>query len=131
MKKICLFLAAPVMLIIFTCAVSSSNNQASEKGATTVTTNPIPDDLKVIFKNSCMDCHAAGGKGMAMSKVNFSEWDNYPADKQAKKAEAICKIITKGGMPPKSYKENNPDAVLTAAQIEMICKWSKTLAQAK
>jgi cytochrome c5 len=131
MKKNTFFLVVPVMLILFTCAVSSPKNQVNEKGATTVATNAIPDDLKVIFKNSCMDCHATGGKGMAMSKVNFSDWDNYPADKQAKKAEAICKIITKGSMPPKSYGENNPDAIPTAAQKEMICKWSKSLAQVK
>jgi cytochrome c5 len=131
MKKNYLFLVVPVMLILFTCAVSLPKNQANEKGVTTMASNPIPDDLKVIFKNSCMDCHATGGKGMAMSKVNFSDWDNYPADKQAKKAEAICKIITKGSMPPKSYGANNPDAIPTAAQKEMICKWSETLAQVK
>jgi cytochrome c5 len=85
--------------------------------------------VKDVFKNSCMGCHATGGKGMAMAKLNFSEWDSYSAEKQAKKAEAICNVITKGSMPPKSFRQSHPEAIPTDAQKELICKWSKTCAE--
>jgi cytochrome c5 len=128
MKKTFLFLMMAVMFSILSASVLSPAKSVSKKSVTTITTTSIPDDLKVIFKNSCMDCHATGGKGMAMAKLNFSEWDNYAPEKQAKKATAICNVITKGSMPPKSYKESKPDAVPTASQKELICKWSETLA---
>ena len=64
---------------------------------------------------------------MAMSIVNFSEWNNYSAEKQAKKASAICNVITKGSMPPKGYLTSHPVAAVTDAQKELICNWSKSL----
>ena len=126
MKRTFLFLAIIVMVTVLTASVLSLSKDG-EKLTTSVTTNAIPDDLKVIFKNSCMDCHATGGKGMAMAKLNFSDWDNYPVKKQVKKAAKVCTIISKGAMPPKSYGEKNPNAIPTASQKDMICKWSKTL----
>jgi hypothetical protein len=78
-----------------------------------------------------MSCHATGGRNLAMTKLNFSDWDNYEPGKQVKKAAAICKRITKGTMPPKSFRVSNPDAIPTASQKEMICTWSGTLTQKK
>lgn len=120
-----------LMFSILTASVLSPIKLTDKKTTSPVTTNSIPDDVKVIFKNSCMDCHATGGKGMAMAKLNFSDWDNYPPDKQAKKVVAICNVITKGAMPPKSYGEKKPEAIPTASQKDMICKWSETLAPKK
>jgi cytochrome c5 len=131
MKKTFLFFMMAVMFSILTSSVLSPVKSGDKKSSTAVTTTSIPDDLKAVFKNSCMDCHATGGKGMAMAKLNFSEWDNYAPDKQVKKAAAICNIITKGSMPPKSYGAKKPDAIPTASQKDMICKWSETLAPKK
>ena len=77
-----------------------------------------------IVEKSCMDCHADGGNGMAEGRVNFSKWDNYKPEKQADKAQAICKVITKGSMPPKGYLKTHPDAVPSQASINAICKWA-------
>ena len=131
MKRFYLFLSVTGLFIFFTSSVLSPAKLTDIRSATLVAAAPIPDDLQVIFKNSCMGCHATGGKGMAMSKVNFSEWENYDAGKQAKKAAAICNVLTKGSMPPKSFRESHPEAVPTAAQKDMICKWSETLAPKK
>jgi cytochrome c5 len=87
----------------------------------------IPAEIHQILEKSCFTCHGEGGKGMALSRVNFPDWDNYTPEKQSQKAEAICKIVTKGSMPPKGFIKNNPDAALTKEQIESICAWSKTL----
>jgi cytochrome c5 len=128
MKNHYLFLGVVVIILISTSSVLSPEMSIDEKSTTPVNASSIPDDLKVIFKNSCMVCHATGGKGMAMAKLNFSEWDNYAPDKQTKKAEAICKIVSKEAMPPKSFRTSYPEAVPTASQKDLICKWSAALA---
>jgi len=90
-------------------------------------TGSIPANLYKIFENSCMGCHANGGKPMAMSQLNFSNWDEYPVDKQAKKAEAIQKMLLKGAMPPKSFRASRPDAVPTDEQVKLISAWADKL----
>jgi cytochrome c5 len=120
-----------VMFSVLTIPVLSQAQSAGKKSTAQLTVSSIPDDLEVIFQKSCMDCHAIDGKMMAMAKLNFSEWDKYKAGKQTKKAVAICRKITKGAMPPKSYREKYPETIPSASQIELICKWSKTLAANK
>lgn len=88
---------------------------------------PLPENIMSIIDKSCMDCHSDDGNKLAAMKLNFSNWEKYKPGKQAAKSAAICKIVGKGNMPPKSYRESHPDAVLTKAQIEMICKWSESL----
>jgi cytochrome c5 len=116
MKKVFIFLAITLIVLI---GASSFISKSSAK--------TIPDDLNVVFKASCMVCHAEGGKGMAKMKLNFSEWNNYDSAKQAKKAVAICKVVSKESMPPKSFLKSNPKAALTQQQKEEICKWSDSL----
>src|SRR4030066_138609 len=123
------FLTATVMVSILTASVLSTVNQTVKQMAIPMMTDSIPGDLQPIFKKSCMDCHATGGSHMAMSMLNFSDWDNYEAGKQAKKAAAICSELSKEAMPPKSFRKANPDAIPTASQTEKICKWSQSLTQ--
>lgn len=86
---------------------------------------PIPDDVMKILNNSCGKCHNQGGSGAALANLNLTKWDNYDAVKQAKKAEAICRTITTGKMPPKSFLRKNPQAALTDLQKTLVCNWSK------
>jgi len=88
---------------------------------------PLADSIMKIVKNSCMDCHADGGNGMACAHVNFSKWSTYKPEKQAAKAKDMCKELSKGAMPPKKFRENNPDAVPGPAQVKTICNWADGL----
>jgi mono/diheme cytochrome c family protein len=126
MSRIFPFLATAVITIAITTCVTSlnANGQSSEDKAVSST---IQADVYKIFQSSCIDCHAKGGKSMAMSHVNFSEWDSYPAEKKAVKASDIVKILQKGKMPPKLYRESHPESVLTPAQIETVTKWAESL----
>ena len=125
MKRIYLFLVivpfTVSVLIGVSCAKATCQNTGKPLSIT------IQEDIYKIFQNSCIDCHAKGGKKMAMSHVNFSDWDNYPADKKAKKAADIVKMLQKGKMPPKSYRESHPEKIPTAAQVESIVKWADSL----
>ena len=86
---------------------------------------PVPEDVLVVLNNSCGKCHNQGGSGAALANLNLTKWDNYDAVKQAKKAEAICRTITTGKMPPKSFLRKNPQAALTDLQKTLVCNWSK------
>lgn len=91
------------------------------------TGSSIPADVHQIFENSCFDCHSKGGKKMAMSHVNFSVWDSYSDDKKEKKSADIVKMLKKGAMPPKLYRQSHPDKIPSAEQIALISQWAETL----
>ena len=80
---------------------------------------------------SCFACHGEGGKGMALAHVKMSELGTYSPEKQAAKAEAMCKIVTKGKMPPKGFLKEHPEAKLTPEQIATICNWRDSLNKGK
>lgn len=90
-------------------------------------TKPIPGEVMAIAKKSCVKCHAEPGKTLALSHVNLSKWDSYTAVRQSSKAAAMCNMITKGKMPPKKFKEENPDFVMTPAEKKTICDWSSSI----
>jgi len=89
--------------------------------------NPIPTGVMKIAKKSCVFCHTAPGNGMALAHVNLSNWDKYSPEKQAAKAKAMCKMVTKDKMPPKKFKETHPDGVLTKEEIKTICDWAQSI----
>ena len=89
--------------------------------------NPIPDNVVMIAKKSCINCHAEPGKKIALMHVNLSKWDTYTAEKQADRAKDMCNMISKGKMPPKEFKKDNPGFVITADEIKTICDWSASL----
>ncbi len=122
MKKFTLITVAIASIISLTALM---NNPVSAQ--TVQRTKPISDDVLMIAKKSCIKCHAEPGKKMALSHVNLSKWDTYTAEKQAAKASAMCNMITKGKMPPKEFKEKNPDFVLTKDEIKIICDWSASI----
>jgi hypothetical protein len=64
---------------------------------------------------------------MALMHVDFDKWATYKPEKQADKAKAMCKMVTKAAMPPKSFRNNNPDKVPTEASVRIICNWAASL----
>ena len=127
MKKIYLFFAAIGLVAITVSFVPALSKSAKPTATKHQTTSAIPDNVKAIFDKSCVGCHGDSGNFMAKSKVNFSAWDTYDAKKQAEKGAAICNMVTKGKMPPKSIRKSKPELIPTAEQITAICNWSQTL----
>jgi mono/diheme cytochrome c family protein len=126
MKKIQLVLIATLVIAIAAVLVINPSKAVSQQKINQ-TSYALPDSVAVVLRNSCASCHGDGGSGMAMSSWNFNQWDNYTAVKQAKKANAICNAMTKGSMPPGSFKKENPNKVPTTAQIGIVCKWAGSL----
>jgi len=126
MKKLFVILVALFMVsMVVTIVAMPGGKSTSSIYIAADDGQPLADSVMKIVKTSCMDCHADGGSGMACAHVNFSKWSSYKPEKQAAKANDICKELTKGTMPPKRYSANNPDAVPTQAQVTTICNWAK------
>lgn len=128
MKKFALlsFLAA-ILLFAMAFAFNPQNVSGSGNATPAGPGTALPDSIRQFAMKACMDCHADDGSSMAKSKLNFSKWDTYDADKQVKKANAIYKELKSGSMPPKKWRANNPGNVPTAAEIEMIGTWVGSL----
>jgi cytochrome c5 len=122
--------AFPVTMLLFAMILLTGTSWKAEspKGKTDAKKEAIPAGIqKILVDHSCTTCHGVNGKAMALSHLKLGEWDNYSSEKQAQKAEAICKVATKGKMPPKGFLAEHPDARLTQAQVDSLCAWSATL----
>jgi cytochrome c553 len=111
------------LVLLFNPRSAIASGKASDANPAKV----LPDSIQKFVQKACMDCHSDDGSGMARSKVNFSKWDSYDAEKQAKKANAMSKELAKSGMPPKKWRANNPDGVPTPADVDMVARWAKSL----
>jgi hypothetical protein len=128
MKKVALL--SLITLSVFIAIAFIMNPQtvnASKRSSSVNQGTALPDSIQMMVKRACMDCHATDGNFMAKGKINFSDWDKYDAAKQSKKAAAMCKVLTKGSMPPKKWCTNNPNDVPTQAEKDMVCKWASSL----
>ncbi|MEI6173522.1 MAG: heme-binding domain-containing protein [Bacteroidota bacterium] len=128
MKKIAFvtFMATSILFALVVILNPQTVN-GSKKFSASGPGSALPDSVSKVVKKACMDCHADDGNLMAKGKINFSVWETYDAEKQMKKAEALCKELTKSAMPPKKWRANNPTDIPTQAEVDMICRWAKTL----
>ncbi len=105
-------------------------------------TNP-PENVKMILKESCFDCHSDKtrypwyfnvtpvnywmtdhidhGKG----ELNFSEWASFSLKKKEHKMEEVWEEVKKKEMPLDSYTWTHSDAKLSLEQIEALVDWAK------
>jgi hypothetical protein len=105
-------------------------------------TNP-PEDVNLILKNTCYDCHSnntrypwynnivpvsywlADHVKHAKEELNFSAWENYSSKKKSHKLEEVVEVIEESEMPLKEYTWTHAEAKLTDAQKQAIIKWAK------
>ena len=126
MKKTLIVISAVAGAFLLLALIApTASAQTAEKSVAT-TTN-LPADVARIVDKSCVKCHMEPGNGMALSRLNFTKWNDYDLEKQASKTAAISKLVTKGKMPPKKFKKNNPEKVPTAADIKIINDWAKSV----
>ncbi len=125
MKKTfpCLVILAGILLV-FTTGLKSGPE--SGPGYESPVSTTLPDSVDKIVQNSCIACHSDDGVSMAKMKLNFNKWNSYEEKKQLSKAEDICDEVTKGKMPPRGYRENNPESVPAEKEIKTICAWAKS-----
>jgi hypothetical protein len=122
----------PVLLLIFCAfAFTSGKSAPSSNSVSKADSSAVPDAVHKIMVTSCLACHGVGGKSMALAHVKMAEWSSYSPEKQASKAEDMCKMVTKGKMPTSGYLKEHPEAKLTPEQVATICNWSAELNKGK
>ena len=102
----------------------------------------VPENIKQILERSCNDCHSnltkwpwysnvapaswlvAYDVNEGRSQLNFSEWGTYNITDQIDYLDQINKMVKKGNMPLGKYLLLHPEAKLTDAEVDLVCKWA-------
>lgn len=111
-----------------------SNNDISKKYT-------VPDDVQVILKTSCYDCHSNNTVYPWYAEIqpvawwlddhvkdgkkdlNFSEFTGYAISRQYRKLEEVTEMTDEGEMPLDSYLWIHKNAKLDAPQKLTLDNW--------
>jgi cytochrome c551/c552 len=104
---------------------------------------PAPEDVQVLLQRACFDCHSnetrwpwyayvapvsfliARDVSEGRREVNFSLWNQYNAQREARKRKEIVEQVQSGKMPQWYYLLLHPDAKLSDADRQTIIKWAQ------
>jgi hypothetical protein len=119
------------------------------------TNPPVAADLqadpavKAALRGSCYNCHSnethwpwyarvapvawlvAHDVAEARSRIDFSDWGNYDAARQERRAAGCAEEAEQRGMPPMLYLIMHPDARLTIEKTRALRMWADSLASAR
>jgi hypothetical protein len=106
-------------------------------------TNMTPE-VAAILDRSCNDCHSHKTRWPWYSYVapvswfvvdhvndgrkdlNFSEWSKRDRDRQSRKLQQMCDEVSSGEMPLGSYTPMHKGSVLSDADKQKLCDWTKS-----
>lgn len=101
----------------------------------------LPQEVKAIFEQNCYHCHSnhtvypwyanIGAVNLILNHhieegkehLNFSNWDNYPANKQLHKLAEVYEEVEEGEMPLKLYRWVHGG--LSSEEKQTLLQWSK------
>jgi len=102
----------------------------------------VPENVKVILRKACYDCHSNLTKWPWYSSIapvswllisdvkegreelNFTTWDRYPSKKQTTNRKKVWEEVNDGEMPLLPYRLLHPEARLSAVEKEQLRSWS-------
>ncbi|OEK08721.1 cytochrome C [Flavivirga aquatica] len=102
-----------------------------------------PEDVKIILKASCFDCHCDvtrypwynnitpvnywlnGHVKEGKEHFNVSNWEGNSTKRKDHKFEELIEMVEDKAMPLKSYTWTHNEAKLTDAQIKSVIDWAK------
>lgn len=145
MKRIGKFLAAAVLVIMIGIQFIPSNipENKTDNPDDIIESGVVSEEVAIILKTSCYDCHSNQTKLPWYSKIapvswliakdmnegreelNFSEWGNYPKRRLIKKLEGISEEVGEEEMPLPIYTIMHGEAKLSADQRKLIVEWTK------
>lgn len=109
------------------------------------TSSLIPEDVSILLKRACYDCHSNETKFPWYAKVapskwivykhinegkeelNFSEWELNSKSDKAELLDEISTVLMDGEMPLEGYVLLHSEAKLTEAEKETIINWTDDL----
>lgn len=141
--KIVLAVVALLVIIQF-FRIDKSNPQSNPQDDILIVEN-VPNDIGMILKTSCYDCHSNATTYPWYSNIapvswwlkhhvdegreelNFSVWATYSAKRKDHKLEEVDELVEKDEMPMPSYLWMHGDAKLTEQQKNQLMNWAKSL----
>lgn len=130
-----------IILIIIQFIRPAKNNSPVIAANTISAKLHVPDSVLTILKMSCYDCHSnhtdypwynklqpvmwflTDHINEGKRKLNFDEFASYSISKQYKRLKDIGGEVKTDDMPLESYTLIHRDAVLNAAQKDLIISW--------
>lgn len=86
----------------------------------------FPEEIDLIVKTSCVDCHHAEAKSEDAKKaVQFDLWDDYRVIKKIGILSKMAEVVEEEKMPPQKYLKNKPGAKLSEAQKKQFLDWTE------
>jgi len=142
-RKILIILAIVFIGIQFVPVALNQSEEVLENDIIT-TLNP-PEEIVMILKTSCYDCHSnntnypwydkiapvswwvADHVEEGKDELNFSEWASFSQKRKDKKVKEMLEELDEGEMPLESYLIMHGDAKLSAAQVDALKNWVNTI----
>ena len=144
-KILLLVLAAIFIIIQFIPYGKPSNQPLSGKDLFEVA--DLPQDVGIIFKNACYDCHSQLVKFPWYSHVapvswlvardinegrehlDLSKWGDLSKKDKLKALDKIGEEVSEENMPMKIYTVMHAEARLTKAERDLVVKWAEQFAE--
>ncbi|WP_430895380.1 MULTISPECIES: heme-binding domain-containing protein [unclassified Paraflavitalea] len=134
-------------VIVIIQLIPMTKNQNGPETASIDKKYKVPEEVAVILKDACYDCHSNNTEYPWYTKIqpvgfwlnhhvnegkehlNFSEFLSYPATRQSKKLEEVVETIEEGEMPLASYTYFglHKNAKLSEAQKQVLINWAKSV----
>jgi hypothetical protein len=134
------FVALIVLLFAAAFVIRPTHTNPPTDASHTIQAQVKNTELLAVLDRSCSDCHSNStawsrynqrgvvswlmsyGVTSGRKAMNLSEWGAYTAQQQRSLLNASCQDATTGKMPGAPYIKVRPEARLSAADIETICK---------
>ena len=131
-----------VLVVVFAAAqlVRPARTNPRTNPAYTIEARYGPESgLAAVLSRGCGDCHSnatawarytnvaplswviASVVAEGRKAVNFSEWANYPPERQRALLAQSCQDASAGKMPPAVFTAVRPEARLSARDVQLIC----------
>jgi hypothetical protein len=115
-------------------------NPPTEQTRTLGARAPVAPESAAVLQRACRDCHSHDTEWPWYSNVapvswfvidhvnhgrshfNYSDWAKYDAEESSRLLEKACELARNGEMPLPVYVPMHPDARLSQADVDAICR---------
>lgn len=122
-------------------------NSSDDYSSHIISTEQVPENIKTILTNACLDCHSNSTNYLWFHKpapfswmvnnhivkgkeeLNLSEWGEFDIFDKIGTLEEMCKEAERKTMPLKSYSAIHRKAKLSDEQITELCAWAEKLSE--
>lgn len=146
MKRIVKLISVSLLVILVAIQFIPTNipENKTDNPGDIIQIGNVNEEVAIILKTSCYDCHSnqtnfpwyskvapvswlvAHDMNEGREELNFSEWGSYPKRRLIKKLEEIGEEVDEGEMPLPIYTLMHGDAKLSAEQKKLLVEWTKS-----